>query len=149
MSARGFALAALAALALVCCDRDPAPASRGGPRPDCRITDVVDGDTVHIRCAGGPRQSARLMGFDTPETFRPGCRAERAHGALATAFLTRRIAQAQEIEFSTHGRDRYDRVLMRLILDGTDVADTMIDAGLALPYDGGRREHWCDILPHA
>ena len=37
----------------------------------CRILRVVDGDTVTLMCAEEGMQSARLLGFDTPEKFSP------------------------------------------------------------------------------
>jgi hypothetical protein len=56
---------------------------------DCRIIRVVDGDTVTLMCAEDGMQSARLLGFDTPEKFSPQCTAEflaaeRAGWALRT-----------------------------------------------------------------
>lgn len=39
--------------------------------------------------------------------------------------------------------DRYGRLLAALALDGQDVADTLIAARLARPYDGGTRQGWC------
>jgi endonuclease YncB( thermonuclease family) len=41
------------------------------------------------------------------------------------------------------GRDRYDRLLGRLIVNGTDVGNTLIAEGLARAYDGGRQLGWC------
>jgi len=84
------------------------------------------------------------VGFDTPETFRPGCSAERALGQRATARMSEIITTAQRLDVGYGGgRDRYDRLLVRLYADGTDVADIMINEGLARPYDGGRRRSWC------
>ncbi|WP_290897841.1 thermonuclease family protein [Hoeflea sp.] len=40
--------------------------------------------------------------------------------------------------------DRYGRTLACVYADGRDVAKALIAAGLARPYDGGRREGWCD-----
>ena len=42
------------------------------------------------------------------------------------------------------GRDRYDRRLAALSLDGEPASRAMVRAGLARAYDGGRRDGWCD-----
>ena len=117
-------------------------ASRAG-FDHCRITRVVDGDTVRARCGAGAEDRVRLMGFDTPEVFSPGCAAEKARGDAATQALRAMIAEAGRIDFAFQGRDRYDRRLAVLRLDGRDVAGRMIDAGHARPYGGGRRDGWC------
>lgn len=112
----------------------------------CIIDDVIDGDTVHMSCEGGPNDNLRLMGFDTPETYRAKCATERALGLQAKQFLQQQIAKASSIIPQTHGRDRYQRLLARLYLDGVDVADIMIAAGLAVRYSGGTRINWCAKL---
>ena len=117
--------------------------SRDDPR--CLVTDVVDGDTVKIDCGGGP-VSARLVGFDTPETFRPGCAAEAALGARATDYLTQQLRSATRIGFDVQGRDKYQRALVAMTLDGVALSDMMISQGLAVRYAGGRRINWCDRL---
>jgi len=117
--------------------------------PKCTITDIVDGDTVKITCntRGNPTAgSARLVGFDTPETYRPGCPQERRKGEQAKVYLEKRLRAAQIIAPTSLGKDRYDRALVKLELDGEDMATIMVDAGLAVRYDGGRRIDWCERL---
>ena len=61
------------------------------PTPEhaiCAVTDVVDGDTIKLACKEGRQGTVRLTGYDTPETFRPGCSAEKALGEKATRTLT-------------------------------------------------------------
>ncbi len=112
----------------------------------CGISRVIDGDTVRLSCPDGTGGSARLMGFDTPETFRPRCAAEEALGRKATAYLRRRIAAATSIRAIGGGRDKYDRLLIRLFIDGEDLASDMVARGLAVRYSGGRRIDWCSRL---
>lgn len=103
-----------------------------------RLT-VVDGDTV--RLAG---QTVRLVGFDTPETYRAQCDAERARGNAATERLRELIDQAAAARLAyLPRRDQYGRDLARLMLDGQDVADLMVGEGLARRYSGGQRRSWC------
>lgn len=100
---------------------------------------VIDGDTIDI---AGERY--RLVGFDTPETYRAACLSEKAMGALATARLRELIAAEPKVAlFIEPNRDKYDRGLARLVVGGRPVADTLIFDGLARPYDGGTREGWC------
>ena len=100
---------------------------------------VVDGDTV--RLAG---ETIRLIGFDTPETYRAECDSERQRGDAATQRLRELLAQASSANLIfAPRRDRYGRDLAQLILDGRDVADTMVGEGLAYRYRGGQRQAWC------
>ena len=52
----------------------PTPERRAtAPGDGCRVTYVVDGDTVHLACPETGEVKARLLGFDTPEVYSPGC----------------------------------------------------------------------------
>nr|WP_281501843.1 thermonuclease family protein [Aliiroseovarius sp. F20344] len=97
-----------------------------------------------MKCPDGTR-TARLVGFDTPETKDPGCPEEKALGDKATARL-RQIVKGADITMRHDGHDKYGRELVRLSVDGRDVGDTLISEGLALAYRGGSRINWCDRL---
>ena len=100
---------------------------------------VIDGDTIDIN---GARY--RLVGFDTPETYRPQCDYEKALGNQATARLKQLISGIAIIDLAVQpGRDRYGRGLARLFVGGRDVGTTLINEGLARAYSGGRRASWC------
>ena len=100
---------------------------------------VVDGDTV--RLAG---ETIRLVGFDTPETYRADCETERARGDAATERLRELLARASSAQLAyLPRRDQYGRDQARLMLDGQDVANIMIGEGLARRYSGGQRRSWC------
>jgi len=118
----------------------------------CRIGFVYDGDTVELLC-GTSTQTARLVGFDTPETAPPRCEAERALGLRAKLRLGDLVARAQTrpgaLRLDDRGRDRYDRRLVLMLIDGRDVAGIMVAEGLAVPYDGGARVDWCARLGDA
>lgn len=113
------------------------------PSASCSFARVIDGDTLDVSCPGHGLVRARLLGFDTPEVFSPGCASELALGRRATAALARRIREAGQVRMVFAGLDKYDRRLMRLYLDGRDVAEAMVADGLARPYGGGRRTDWC------
>lgn len=100
---------------------------------------VIDGDTINRE-----GQRYRLVGFDTPETFRAQCAYEKALGDTATARLNDLITSGQAVDLAVlPGRDKYGRGLARLYVGGRDVGEILITEGLARAYSGGRRESWC------
>jgi micrococcal nuclease len=109
----------------------------------CRVLVVVDGDTVKLVCPGRGVETARLLGFDAPEKFSPRCMAELVAAERATWGLRRMIFTAKELAVTHDGTDRYGRALVRLVLDGQDVAGRMIRAGYGRAYAGGLRGGWC------
>jgi endonuclease YncB( thermonuclease family) len=117
------------------------PVASGGG--DCRIVSVLDGDTLTLACAAGRIVRARLLGLDAPEKYSPACATELAAAERATWALRMLILDAQALSLTEEGVDRYGRVLVRLTLDGADVALTMIRAGHARAYGGGPRGSWC------
>ncbi len=146
---RGWALAV--AVVLASCTEQPAapayPLIVNAAHPVAEVVRIVGGDTIWLRQnSTGKVVSARLTGFDTPETFRPGCAQERALGEAAKTRLGQLLRQAQDIVPDTHGTGKYGRLLLELTLDGRPLADIMVAEGLAVRYDGGRRINWCARL---
>ena len=112
-----------------------------------QIEYVVDGDTYQIIIsapAHGERVRARH--FDTPEKGSLAqCDEERNLAEKATKAAKRLLPRGSTVYLSDFGRDRYGRVLAQITLaDGTDLARWFIQAGLAHPYKGGRKQGWCD-----
>lgn len=112
------------------------------PAGDCRILRVIDGDTVQLWCRDGAG-SARLTGFDAPELFSPRCPSEYLAAQKAKWTLRGLVLGAKRLEFHRMGRDRYDRALVAVVIDGEPLARRMIAAGVARPYAGGHRGGWC------
>jgi len=110
----------------------------------CKLGYVYDGDTVELICDGESR-TARIKGFDTPETRDPGCAAEAALGKAATERL-RVLVNGGTVTLESHGRDKYGRVLTTLKVAGHDVGDTLVAEGLAVPYRDAARINWCARL---
>ncbi len=112
----------------------------------CRVGFVYDGDTVELLC-GTKTQTARLVGFDTPETKAPGCAAEAALGLRAKLRLGDLVARGRDgVQMDDRGWDRYGRRLIEMRIDGRDVGQVLIAEGLAVAYDGGTRVDWCARL---
>ena len=102
---------------------------------------VIDADTVRI-----DNESVRLVGFDAPETtvgkFR--CDAERERGQRAAKQLEEILDSGTlDIRHRKH-RDRYNRRLALLKVDGQNVGKTLIRDHLAVRYPGyGPKMDWC------
>lgn len=109
----------------------------------CRIIRVVDGDTVSLICPEDGMVSARLLGFDTPEKYAPKCLDEFVAAEKASWALRTLIQKADRLVLTHDGSDQYGRALVRLELDGVDVARLMVRAGHARQYSGGLRGSWC------
>ena len=111
----------------------------------CRVWMVVDGDTVRAWCPGSGSQAVRLTGFDTPEVS-GHCLQERAMALAATYRLRAALWTARRTDLPPGARrDRYDRMLAPLRIDGVGASHLLIGAGLARPYSGGRRGGWCSV----
>lgn len=113
------------------------------PHEGCRVIGVVDGDTVRMYCPAAGVVRGRIIGYDTPEIFSPGCTFEWAKGIAATFHLRWQLWTASQISARPRGSDRYGRRLTFLTVDGEGVARPLVEKGLAHWYDGGIRRSWC------
>ena len=99
---------------------------------------VVDGDTFYI---GG--EKVRIADIDAPETHPPRCDYEAQLGEQATeklhALLNSGAVTMTQID---RNRDVYGRLLRNVEVNGEDIGEAMISAGVAREYAGGRRP-WC------
>lgn len=119
-------------------DRDNAPQAFSqcdfGRAANC----VVDGDTFYLN-----GQKVRIVGIDAPETHPPHCDYEARLGDAATrkliSLLNSGSVTTAPIE---RERDVYGRLLRNVDVNGVNVGEAMISAGVARPYGNGRRP-WC------
>jgi len=103
-----------------------------------RACKAIDGDTVDC---GAVR--VRLVNVDTPE-LHGQCAAEIAMAERARDFTAARLA-AGPVTIKPdpkRPRDRYGRALAWVIVEGRDIGEDLIAAGLARRWDG-RRRPWC------
>jgi micrococcal nuclease len=112
----------------------------------CKITRVVDGDTVDIDLDLGFKLSkkdrVRLSGIDTPES-RTRNLAEKKLGLEAKEFLKAWCKKHKgDIIIHTESEGKYGRLLGALYSSESkqSVNDLMLEAGHAWPYDGGTKE---------
>ena len=108
----------------------------------CDVGLVMDGDTIKLSCPGYALTSGRIMGYDSPEK-NARCIPEYILAIRATWGLRTLLWQARTVEIRLNGKDRYDRDLIELHINGKDVKAAMISKGLARAYSGGRRGSWC------
>lgn len=104
---------------------------------------VIDGDTVLVEAMPWPGQyvrvSVRIRGIDTPE-LRSSCPAEREAARHARQVLEKMTANPSLIELrNISGGKYYGRILADISIGRKDVGAALLDAGLAVAYDGGRR----------
>lgn len=118
---------------------------------DYVITKVIDGDTVKFQATFLPPElgnelSLRIYGVDTPEKGRLAqCPAENLKGIAATEFTKAAVNAATKKQIVIKDWDKYGgRVLGDLYLDGKNLSDMLISAGLARAYFGDKKTSWCN-----
>lgn len=136
-------LAVLATLVVAGCVDDAGPAAQSGSAPDCRVTDLVDGDTLALSCNGRPEELVRLRGIDAPETEKANCPAEREQGERALQALERLVAGASVTGIRYGGQHLDGRRLVDLEIGGQDVGRAMLASGMAKPLVGVAYPDWC------
>lgn len=106
------------------------------------VVRVIDGDTVVADLDLGlgvwlRGYSYRVAGVDAPELHGANAKAgELAKGFLAGLLPPGTVVQASTVKADKYG-GRYDAHLA--LEDGRDVGQVLLEAGMAVPYDGGRR----------
>jgi len=114
-----FCLAGVVALAA----QTPAARPVDGRAFEARVVKVLDGDTVDVRRGDGGVTRIRIHGIDCPEDGRP-------FAAVARRF-TRTLIFDRDVLVAPLDRDRYGRTVARIRVDGSDVGESLIQAGLA------------------
>lgn len=117
------------------------------------VVEVYDGDTLVINLPGqldvfGKDLKVRLRGVDTPE-IRSRCSdldsrlREKALAAKARLLVQDMLAPAKQVVLKNIDRDMYFRLLADVWIDDVSVAQHLLNAGLARPYNGGAKVGWC------
>lgn len=107
---------------------------------------VYDGDTLYRWTDTRrtlTREPVRLVDVDTPE-LHGRCLAEIRAAVAARELVIQALAAATAITLERTGRtDKYYRTLGRVYVDGRSISELLLEAGLARPYHGERRQSWC------
>jgi len=97
---------------------------------------VPDGDTF---VQNG--EKIRVMNIDAPEIHPCHCQLECDLGYRAKEYVERFLSGPIVLERASRV-DKYGRTLARVSVDGVDLGEALIAAGLARPWEG-RRKPWC------
>lgn len=88
-----------------------------------KIVGVHDGDTVTLLDASKTQYRIRLTGIDAPES-------DQAFGERSKQALSRQVfGKVVRIEYTK--RDRYHRILGKILLTGADINITQVESGMA------------------
>ena len=113
----------------------------------CKITKVVDGDTVKCDIDLGfgiwqHSETVRLKGIDTPES-RTSDKDEKPYGLLSKKKLTEQIENAEVIKIVTSKdeKGKFGRILGTLVADNDDnINQWMIRHNYAVHYQGQNKD---------
>ena len=97
-----------------------------------KVVGISDGDTIKVLDSNKTEHKIRLMGIDAPEK-------SQAFGSASKQALSNYIYQ-REVTVDYKKKDRYQRILGKVILDKQDICLTMISDGMAWHYKDYEKE---------
>ena len=112
----------------------------------CKVTRVVDGDTVDIDIDLGfgvwlHKERVRIYGIDTPESMTRD-KIEKRFGLLAKEFV-KQFVKGSSVILRTQKYDakgKFGRILGDIIVDDKSLSETMIQEHHAVAYHGQSKE---------
>ena len=108
-----------------------------------------DGDTITFNLPGlhpiiGEKISIRVNGIDTPE-IRGKCDKEKYDAKQTKEMVADILKDAEQITLKNMQRGKYFRIAADVIVDGEDLGNMLVEAGMAIRYDGGKKTRkWCE-----
>ena len=108
-----------------------------------------DGDTITFNLPNlhpiiGKKIRVRLNGIDTPE-IKGKCDKEKYDAAQAREMVGDILKDVEKITLQNMQRGNYFRIASDVIVDGESLGDILIDSGMAVRYDGGKKNtSWCE-----
>ena len=108
-----------------------------------------DGDTITFNLPGlhpiiGDKISIRVNGIDTPE-IKGKCEKEKYDAQQTKEMVADILKDAETIDLKNIERGKYFRIMADVFVDGESLADELIEAGMAVAYDGGTKtKDWCE-----
>jgi len=91
-----------------------------------QVVKVADGDTITVQDDQGQKHRIRLAGIDAPEMNQP-------YGLHSKNNL-RSLVAGQTVKVEYEKRDRYNRIVGKVLIDGLDVGLEQVRVGLAWHY---------------
>ena len=93
----------------------------------CLVIGVADGDTLTVLCKGSEKKKIRLSEIDAPEKRQP-------FGSRSKLSLSSMCLQ-KKAKIKPQAKDRYGRIVARVICDGVDANEEQVKRGMAWVYD--------------
>jgi len=91
-----------------------------------KVIKVSDGDTITVLDSNNQKHKIRLKGIDAPES-------QQAFGDISTQSLSE-LVYDKEVLVTWDKKDKYYRILGKVIVDGRDVNYEQLKKGLAWYY---------------
>jgi endonuclease YncB( thermonuclease family) len=91
-----------------------------------KVVGIVDGDTIDILDSAKKQHRIRFDGIDAPERGQPFSR--RSQSTLSE------LVFGKTVKVELKGKDRYDRDVGRIYIEGRDVGLAMLEAGMAWQF---------------
>lgn len=104
----------------------PVPAAPVAETLEGLVVRVADGDTLDVLDAGHHTLRVRLLGIDAPE-------GGQAYGKVARQVLKDRVIQ-RHVTVRVQDRDRYGRLVGKVLLEGADLNLELVKEGMAWHY---------------
>ncbi len=112
-----------------------------------RIISVYDGDTFRVDIDAlpeivGKNIAIRILGIDTPE-IQGKCEQEKLLAIKARDLARDYLNNAKSIHLKNLSRGKYFRLLADVFVDDFNLADVLLEKGLAVKYSGKKKSSWC------
>ena len=91
-----------------------------------KVIKVSDGDTITVLDSNNQKHKIRLKGIDAPES-------QQVYGDISTQSLSK-LVYDKEVLVTWDKKDKYYRILGKVIVDGRDVNYEQLKKGLAWYY---------------
>ena len=91
-----------------------------------KVVKITDGDTLYVLDANYKKHKIRLAGIDAPER-------KQAYGLASRKHLASIVA-GKQVTVEYQKRDRYGRILGKVLVNGVDACLKQVKAGLAWHY---------------
>ena len=108
-----------------------------------------DGDTITFNLPGlhpiiGEKISIRVNGIDTPE-IKGKCEKEKYDAQQVRDMVADILKDAEQITLKNMERGKYFRIAADVIVDGENLSEVLVGAGMAIRYSGGKKTFdWCE-----
>ncbi|HIL27045.1 MAG TPA: thermonuclease family protein [Nitrospinaceae bacterium] len=108
-----------------------------------------DGDTItfnlpNLHSIIGNKIAIRVNGIDAPEV-RGKCDKEKYAAGQAKDMVEEFLNDVERIDLKNMERGKYFRIVADVYADGENLAEALLDAGMAVRYDGGKKNsRWCE-----